>query len=312
MASVSLLPDGHAQVRVGTKSQGQSHETTFAQIAASSLGIDASRIEVRDGDTDALTYGQGTWGSRSAVMGGGAVLRAATEVRSKITTIGEALGLTVPPVGPIDEDIIDRVAAVAWWHQHLLPAGLDPGLTAAAVYTPGMTNPEPDGRTNHDETYGSHASAIAVEVDPATGSVEILSAVLVSDCGVIINPMVVEGQHQGAFAQGIGVALFEEIRYSDEGQPQCATLLDYTIPTTLDVPALKVLHRPTPSELLGGFRGMGEAAIIATPSLLVSAVEDALSPLGVKLRSTTLQAHTLRAAVRRSGWRPIAADWARR
>jgi CO/xanthine dehydrogenase Mo-binding subunit len=244
-------------------------------------------------------------------MGGGAVLRAAAEVRSKFTTIAEAIGLTVPLEGPIDEEDIDRVAAVAWWHQHLIPAGLDPGLSASAVYTPGMTNPESDGRTNHDETYGSHASAIAVEVDPATGSVQILSALLVSDCGVIINPMVVEGQHQGAFAQGIGVALLEEVRYSAEGQPQCATLLDYTIPTALDVPGLKIIHRPTPSEMVGGFRGMGEAAIIATPALLVSAVEDALSTLGIRLSSTRVHAREVRNVVRASGWRPRPADWAR-
>jgi carbon-monoxide dehydrogenase large subunit len=259
---------------------------------------------VRDGDTDALPYGQGTWGSRSAVMGGGALLRAATALRHKIGAIALGLGLEISAEGPIEDRDFDRIAAVAWWDQHLLPAGSDPGLTASAVYTPGFTGQQADGRVNHDETYGSHATAVAVEVDPATGSVRVLSSVLVSDCGVVINPMVVEGQHRGAFAQGLGAALLEEVRYSPEGQPLCSTLMDYTIPTTLDVPDLRVLHRPTPSALPGGFRGMGEAAIIAAPAILVSAVEDALAPIGVQLRSTRVHATAIRAAVKAAGWRP--------
>ncbi|HTW98710.1 MAG TPA: xanthine dehydrogenase family protein molybdopterin-binding subunit [Acidimicrobiales bacterium] len=310
-ASVAMLPDGHVEVRVGTKSQGQSHETVFAQVAAETLGIDASHVAVRDGDTGALSYGQGTWGSRSAVMGGGAVIRAAMVLREKMVEIGAAVGLHVPASGPLAAGVAERLAEVAWWHQHLLPAGLDPGLSATSVYTPGHTGPQPGGGENHDETYGSHMTAVAVEVDPATGSVSVLSALLVSDCGVVINPMVVEGQHRGAFAQGLGVALLEEIRYGEDGQPQCTSLLDYTIPTTLDVPGLRIVHRPTPSSLLGGFRGMGEAAIIAAPAVLASAVEDALSPIGVEIRSTCLHAGAIRAAVRAAGWRPDPVGWAR-
>lgn len=311
-AGLSVLPDGRVEVRVGTKSQGQSHETIFGQIAADALGVDPTRVAVRDGDTDALAYGQGTWGSRSTVMGGGAVIRAASALRAKMTAIAGALGLDVAPSGPIANEVFERVAEVAWWHQHLLPEGLEPGLTCTAVYTPGFTGPQPGGGENHDETYGSHMTAVAVEVDPATGSVTVLSAVLVSDCGVVVNPMVVEGQHRGGFAQGIGVAFFEELRYSEDGQPQCTTLLDYTVPTTLDVPELRVVHRPTPSGLLGGFKGMGEASVIAAPAVLVSAVEDALAPLGVQLRSTRAHAGALRAALRAAGWRPDPAGFAMR
>jgi carbon-monoxide dehydrogenase large subunit len=155
-------------------------------------------------------------------------------------------------------------------------------------------------------------TAVAVEVDAASGSVSVLSALLVSDCGVVINPMVVEGQHRGGFAQGLGVALLEELRYGEDGQPLCTTLLDYTIPTTLDVPELRVLHRPTPSVVLGGFRGMGEASIIAAPAVIVSAVQDALAPIGVRLTSTRAHAGALRAAVSATGWRPDAARWAMR
>ncbi len=310
MAAVTVLPDGRVEVRVGTKSQGQGHETTFAQVAATALGVDAALVTVRDGDTDALPYGQGTWGSRSAVMGGGAILQAAGDIRVKMGEVAKALGLDFPAVGPVDPEVFGRVAAVSWWHPHLLPPDCDPGLTKSVVYTPGFTGPSPDGGANHDETYGSHATAVAVEVDPATGRVTVLAAVLVSDCGVVVNPAVVEGQHQGGFAQGLGAVLFEEVRYQEDGQPLCTTLLDYTIPTSLEVPVLRVVHRPTPSAAAGGFRGMGEASIIATPAVLVAAVEDALRPLGVLLRSTRLQAAALRSAIRATGWRPDPAAWA--
>ncbi|HEY3810676.1 MAG TPA: xanthine dehydrogenase family protein molybdopterin-binding subunit, partial [Acidimicrobiales bacterium] len=214
MAALTVLPDGRVDLRVGTKSQGQAHETTFAQVAAGALGIAAERVDVRDGDTDALPYGQGTWGSRSAVMGGGAVLRAAATVRAKMSQVAAALGHVLPAEGDIEPALFSRIAQVAWWHPHLLPPTIDPGLTASVVYTPGLTGPAVDGGANHDDTYGSHATAVAVDVDPATGNVRVLAAVLVSDCGVVINPAVVEGQHQGAFTQGVGAAFFEEIRYN--------------------------------------------------------------------------------------------------
>ena len=119
-------------------------------------------------------------------------------------------------------------------------------------------------------------TAVAVEVDADTGHVDVLDAVLVSDCGVVINPAVVEGQHQGGFAQGLGAVLLEEVRYDDDGQPLTSTLVDYTIPEAGDVPRLRVVHRETPSEVAGGFRGVGEAAIIAAPAVIAGAVADAL------------------------------------
>jgi carbon-monoxide dehydrogenase large subunit len=310
MASLSVLPDGRVDVRVGTKSQGQAHETVFAQLAAAALGVDEQLVHVHDGDTDALPFGQGTWGSRSIVMGGGAVMRAAAAVRARMAAVAAQLGLEFPEDGPIEEVVFRRVAEVAWWHPHLLAPGTPLGLSEIAVYSPGFTGPQEWGGANHDETYGSHATAVAVEVDPATGDVKILDAVLVSDCGVVVNPAVVVGQHRGGFAQGLGAALYEEIRYSDEGQPLTSTLLDYAVPTALDVPELRVVHRPTPSEMLGGMRGVGEAAIIAAPAVLVSAVEDALRPIGVRLEGARLQARSIREAVRAAGWRPDPAAWA--
>ncbi len=154
-------------------------------------------------------------------------------------------------------------------------------------------------------------TGVVVEVDPATGTVVVLDAVSVLDCGVVINPKVVEGQRRGGFIQGLGTALLEEARYSPDGQPQCSTLLDYTIPTAPDCPDLRVVLRPVPSGLLGEFRGMGEIGVIAAPAAIVGAVSDALVPLGVQLRSTRAHAAELRRLVRAAGWRPDSAAWSR-
>jgi carbon-monoxide dehydrogenase large subunit len=254
------------------------------------LGVPTERVVVRDGDTAALPYGMGTWGSRSAVMGGGAVLTAATRVREKMDLIATHMGGAS----------FEQVAGEVWWHAHRLPHQLEPGLTSTVVYSPGNTIPVPneEGHLNFDETFGAHMTCVVAEVDPDTGDVAILDAVLVSDCGRLINPMVVEGQHQGAFAQGIGAVLLEEIRYDEGGQPLTTTLLDYTPPLATDVPDLRIVHRETPSSCAGGFRGMAEAGIIAAPAAIAGAVADALAPLGVRITSTRLHPHHLRALLR--------------
>jgi carbon-monoxide dehydrogenase large subunit len=307
-ADVAVLPDGRVTVTVGTKSQGQAHETTLAQVAADALGVGIESVTVSDGDTAALAYGMGSWGSRTAVMAGGAVLTAAWRVRAKADRI--AAGLRER--GVADPTLAD-VAAEAWWHPHRLASGEVPGLQESVVYSPGKTMPEPDehGHVNFDETFGAHMTAVAVEVDCDTGDVTVLDAVLVSDCGVVINPMVVEGQHQGGFAQGLGAVLLEEMTYDDAGQPLASTLLDYTLPEAPDVPVLRVVHRETPSEVAGGFRGVGEAAIIATPAAIAGAVADALAPLGVDVTSTRLHPHALHALIRAAGYVPDAAAFAR-
>jgi len=308
-ADVAVLPDGRVTVKVGTKSQGQAHETTLAQVAADALGVDIDCVTFADGDTDALPYGMGSWGSRTAVMAGGAVLTAAQRVRAK----ADRIIARMRDAGVRDPTLADA-AAEAWWHPHRLAPGEAPGLQESVVYTPGNTMPVPDehGHVNFDETFGAHMTAVAAEVDCDTGDVTVLDAVLVSDCGVVINPMVVEGQHQGGFAQGLGAVLLEEIRYDDTGQPLVSTLLDYTIPEAPDVPVLRVVHRETPSEVAGGFRGVGEAAIIAAPAAIAGAVADALAPLGVDITSTRLHPHALRDLIRAAGHVPDAASFARR
>ena len=309
MARVTVYPDGHVGVAVGTKSQGQSHETVLAQVVAALLTVPLSSVVVLEGDTDVLPYGMGTWGSRSAVMGGGAVILACGKIALKMRAIAahmmeeplEKVKLVNGSFVANDKTLpFAAVSEAAYLHTFLLPHGLDMGLIADASYDPGNTSPfpEPDGRMNPAATYSTAAAAVMIEVDPLNGEVEILDAVIVHDCGTVINPAVVDGQIQGGFAQGVGAVLYERIVYDDRGQPLTTTLLDYRIPRFGDVPLVRIKHRETPSVLVGGFRGAGEASIITTPAAIANAVEDALRPLGIVIDSTDLRPDTIRRLIR--------------
>ncbi|MAT04171.1 MAG: hypothetical protein CL424_03895 [Acidimicrobiaceae bacterium] len=312
MAIVTVHPDGHVSLQMGTKSQGQGHRTVFAQVAADVFTIPMEHVEVRDGDTSALPYGMGTWGSRSAVMGGGVVMKGATQLRDKMTAIAANM-LSVPP-----DDVtlqagmfhageaalpFAAVAGAAYLHTFLLPSGMDMGLSTVASYDPGNTDSFPDerGHMNVGATYSTAAAAVVVEVDPNTGRVRIDDMLVVDDAGRVINPMIVDGQIQGAAAQAIGQVLLEELIYSDEGQPLTTTLADYLLPTSTTVPRVRIEHRETPSELAGGFRGAGEAAIVSGPAALVNAVADALSPAGIRVTQTNLSPARVRALIRGAG-----------
>jgi carbon-monoxide dehydrogenase large subunit len=312
MATMTVHPDGHVVVWLGTKSQGQGHATVFAQVAAQELALPVDRIDVRDGNTDAVPYGMGSWGSRSAVMGGGAVIKAARQIKEKMTAIAAhllqadsnnvELSDGAFRMGEAAVPFAD-VAGAAYLHTFLLPPGMDPGLSVVAGYDPGNTSPFPDekGHLNVAATYGSGAAAALVEVDVNTGQITILECTLVHDCGVVINPLTLDGQIQGAFAQAVGALLLEELNYSDDGQPLNASMLDYSIPAFGDVPRPRVIHRETPSALLGGFRGAGEGPVIMTPSAIANAVHDALRPLGVKVTQTNLGPNRVRDLLRSAG-----------
>jgi carbon-monoxide dehydrogenase large subunit len=313
-AMVAVQPDGSVNVAVGTKSQGQGHQTVLAQIVADVFSIGLDQIDVVDGDTSRLPYGMGTWGSRSAVMGGGAVLKAATEVRDKMVAVAaHMLGVGAADVTleagffRAGEQVLpfSAVADVAYLHTFVLPAGTDMGLSAIVAYDPGNTSPFPDerGHMNPAATWATAAGAVVAEVDVNTGQVEIQDAVIVHDCGRVINPMILEGQIQGAFAQAVGAVLLEELVYSEDGQLLTSTLLDYAIPAFGNVPRLRIVHQETPSELLGGFRGAGEAGIIVMPAAIANAVHDALRPLGVRITQTNLSASRLRTLLRAAGVR---------
>jgi carbon-monoxide dehydrogenase large subunit len=313
-AMVAVQPDGSVNVAVGTKSQGQGHQTVLAQVVSEVLSIGLDQIDVVDGDTARLAYGMGTWGSRSAVMGGGAVLKAATEVRDRMVAIAAHMLGTEPGTVTLDAGMFHAgdqalpfaaVADVAYLHTFVLPPGTDMGLAAIVAYDPGNTSPFPDesGHMNPAATWATAAGAVVVEVDVNTGQVEIQDAVIVHDCGRVINPLVLEGQIQGAFAQAIGAVLFEELVYSADGQLLTSTLLDYAIPAFGNVPRVRIVHRETPSALPGGFRGAGEAGIIVMPAAIANAVHDALHPLGVRITQTNLGPARLRALLRAAGVR---------
>ena len=283
-ATARLTPDGGLELRVGLHSHGQGLETTLAQVAHDILGIDIGRIRVVLGDTALTPYSTGTWGSRSMVMAGGAVATACREIAKRAATIGARLlqtdptqvlvrgGQTAAPHGAIGLAEIAR----AWYlRPQDLPHDVDPGgLEVTIGYKP--------ARDSGTFSYATHAALVAV--DPETGEVDILRYVIIEDGGKLVNPMIVDGQIYGGFAQGVGTALYEEMPFDRSGQPLASTLADYLLPAATEVPALLLEHMETPAPYTEfGVKGIGEGGAIAPPAAIANAVNDALRPLGVEL-----------------------------
>jgi aerobic carbon-monoxide dehydrogenase large subunit len=298
-AWMRVEPDGSVRLAVGTHNHGQGHQTTFAQIAADELGIPAERVHVTYGDTASVPYGNGTWASRSTVYCGGATILAARDVRDKTLRLAaemleanqEDLEISDGWIGVRGNTAVgvsfDDVARRANHEPHLLPEGVEAGLEATRRYEA----PDPG-------TFSSTFHAAHVEVDPDTGEVTILRYVVAEDCGTVINPMIVEGQVHGGVAQGIGGALYEHLAYDGSGQPVTTSLMDYLLPGATEVPPIDVVHLETPSPLtLGGWKGMGEGGSINAPAALVSAVNDALSHLGVRANQTPLSPEWVAGAI---------------
>ena len=287
-AFVRITPDGGLEMRVGVHSHGQGMETTFAQVAHEVLGIDIARMKLVHGDTGQTPYSSGTYASRSMVMSGGAVSQACKMLVPRILHIGahllqmpqEQVTLSDGHVHGGGKSVSIRQIAQAWYlSPQLLPANVDAaGLEATVGYK---------ARVDTGAfTYASHAAVVAV--DPDFGSVEILDYVAVEDCGVMVNPMVVEGQAIGGIAQGIGTALYEEMPYDAFGQPLASTLADYVMPGATEVPNVRIEHFETPSPHTEfGAKGMGEGGAIAPPAVIFGAVNDALARLGVPELSST-------------------------
>ncbi len=282
-AKVRLDASGTAVVSASIHDHGQGLETTLAQVAADRLGLDLGQVRVVYGDTDQVAYGAGTFASRSAVLAGGAVRRAADDVANVLKAIAahnleaavEDLVIErgrISVVGSPDVSIdLSELCRVAYQRPERLPDGLEPSLEASRTY-------DADPGTG---AYTNAAHLASVEVDPLTGKTKVLSYAIVEDCGPMINPMIVEGQIFGGVAQGIGTALFEEFLYDDNGQPLSSTFSDYLIPTMTDVPDFVVGHLETPSPFtIGGIKGMGEGGAIAPGAVIASAIEDAISAIG--------------------------------
>ena len=276
-AKAQIDPGGRVHIATGIGTQGQSHFTSFAQIAADQLGVAVDEVDVTTGDTDQFGWGAGTFASRGAVVAGNAVNEACSAVREKILNLAaehfgcdsKQLSLENGAVQRLDQPdqmiTIGELAVLANPMRGAVKPGTEPGLQATRYFGP------------ETGTTASGAHAMIVEVDRGTMMVKILKYVVVHDCGTVINPLVVEGQIHGGVAQGIGNAFYEKALYDDTGQMVNATLADYLIPTSLDVPVIELDHMETPSTTNPlGIKGVGEAGAIPVTPAFAQAVEDAL------------------------------------
>jgi carbon-monoxide dehydrogenase large subunit len=306
-ATVRLTADGDVDIRVGTHSHGQGHETTYAQVAHEILGVDFRRIKVFQGDTLYVPYSTSTWGSRSMVMGGGAVARASRLLAARASAIGAWL-LQADPARAFVKDgnvVIDNAQISAQVSAHvslrdvgrawyLQPQNLPPDVDTGGLEVTAGYRADRDSGTF---TYATHA--VVVAVDSETGRVEILDYVVVEDGGVLVNPMIVDGQICGGTAQGIGTCLYEAMPFNSQGQPLAATLMDYLLPSATEVPGIRLLHMETPSPYTEfGIKGLGEGGAVGPPAAIVCAVNDALRPLGVEVHDLPLTPARILAAIK--------------
>jgi aerobic carbon-monoxide dehydrogenase large subunit len=298
-AEVRIHPTGKVLARFGTKSQGQGHETTYAQILAEELGIPAADISVEEGDTDTAPYGLGTYASRSTPTAGAAAAIAARKIRDKAAKIAAHL----LEVSPNDIEWKDHkfqvkgvpgksktMADVAFAAYTNHPQGMEAGLEAVDYYDPpNMTYP-----------FGSYICV--VDVDPETGQVKIRRFVAVDDCGTIINPMIVDGQIHGGLTMGLAPAMLEEIPYDADGNNRAGTFLEYLLPTAVETPRWETdkTVTPSPHHPLGA-KGVGESATVGAPAAIANAVIDALRPYGVTNIDIPIQPHKVWKAIHAKG-----------
>jgi carbon-monoxide dehydrogenase large subunit len=297
-ADIRMDPSGGVTIAVGTLSHGQGHQTTLAQIVADELATRPEMVRVVQGDTDVAPYGWGTFASRSTAIGGGAAKRAAGAIAARLRRIGAYLLEAAPEDVELDAGRVsirgspDRgvdvaeIARAAHHGAHRLPPGEEGGLQASATF-------DPPG------TFSNATHGAVVEVDPETGEVRILRYVVVEDCGVVINPVIVDGQVHGGVAQGIGAALYEQLVYGEDAQLLTTTLMSYLVPSAGEVPWIEIHHLETPSETSEtGAKGMGEGGTIGAVAAVSNAVNDALAHLGVRIDVVPITPERVRAAIR--------------
>jgi len=277
-AFIRIEPDGKAVCHVSLASQGQGHQTVFAQIIADELGLPIEDVTIEHSDTAMMPFGTGTAAARAAVAGGGAVLKASQRIAAKLRRIASYLmeaspddivlanGKAAVPGAPELSVDIRQIAATAYViGPQNLPQGETIGLEATEFYDPPTSS------------YSNATHAVQLAVDSKTGQVTIEKYVVVHDCGKRLNPLIVDGQIIGGVAQGIGSVLTEAMRFNEEGQPLTTTLLDYTVPTFLDVPRIEVHHIESVSTINpGGMKGVGEAGTIGAVPAVVMALNAAM------------------------------------
>ena len=277
-----IHPTGKAVVRLSVKTQGQGHETTFAQIVAEEIGIPPEDIEVVHGDTDNTPFGLGTYGSRSTPVSGAAAAMVTRKVRDKAQIIASGmLEVSVADLewnkgsfsvkGDPSKSVTIQEIAMRAHGAGDLPDGIEGGLEAQICY-----NPE-------NLTYPFGAYICVVDVDPGTAVVKVRRFIAVDDCGTQINPMIIEGQVHGGLADGVGMAMMEIIAFDEDGNCMSSSLMDYLIPTALETPDWETGHTVTPSPHHPiGAKGIGESATVGSPPAIVNAIVDALKPYGIR------------------------------
>ena len=289
-ATVRIGVNGQVDVQMSTISNGQSLETTVAQVVADELGVDLGKVRVMQGDTDTSPIGGGSGGSRAAVFASGAARGATRQLRERVIAIaGHLLEAAPEDLEMVDDRVqvvgtptkglsLAEVATKAYYEPASLPPGQEAGLEAHLRYTP-----------DNFCTWSNSCHMCLCEVDRDTGEVSLLRYVVSEDCGVMINPNVVEGQIAGGVVQGIGGVLYENLPYDENGNPLATTFVDYLLPTAAEVPEIEYGHIETPSPTnAGGHKGLGEGGAIVSPAAVCNAVSDALAPLGVAIRSQPL------------------------
>ncbi len=298
-AEIRIHPTGTGICRLGTKSQGQGHETTYAQIIAEELGFPEDHIAVEEGDTDTAPYGLGTYASRSTPVGGAATAMVSRKLRTKARSIAAHLleaaeedlewerGKFYVKGSPERSKTIQDVAFAAYTN---LPDGMEAGLEGVTYYDPpNMTFP-----------FGTYA--VVVDVDKGTGQVKVRDVVAVDDCGVRINPMIVQGQIHGGLTEGFGIAFMELITFDEEGNCIGANFMDYLLPTAWETPNFRDFETVTPSPHHPlGAKGVGESPTVGSPAAYVNAVMDALSPYGITNIDMPVTSDKVWAALRSKG-----------
>jgi aerobic carbon-monoxide dehydrogenase large subunit len=296
-ALVRMDPTGEVIVTTGTCGHGQGHETTFAQIVADRLGVHPDQVRLRQGDTDLASYGWGTWGSRSVVIGGGAAARAADQVAGQLRRVAahlleaspadiELAGGTARIRGDASAAIpVAELARIVHFQAHRLAEDLRYGLEARATY-------DPPG------TFSNACHAAMVVIDPGTCAIRLHRYLVVEDCGVVINPTVVDGQVRGGVTQGVAAAMSERLCFDPDGQPVTTTLMDYLAPTAAEMCDIDIVHLQTPSRFSEtGAKGMGEGGTIGAPAAVLGAINDAVAALGLSFDHIPVLPQDLSAAL---------------
>jgi carbon-monoxide dehydrogenase large subunit len=280
-AELRVHPTGKAVLRISVQTQGQGHETTYAQIVSHELGIPTADIDVVHGDTDQTPFGLGTYGSRSTPVSGAATAMVARKVRDRAKIVAAAmLEVAADDLewttgrwhvrGDAEQGKTIQEIALAAHSSLELPEGVEGHLDATCVYNP------------PNLTYPFGAYICVVDVDPGTGVVKVRRFIAVDDCGTRINPMIVEGQIHGGLADGVGMALMQVMAFDEDGNHLGSSFMDYLLPTSLECPSWELGETVTPSPHHPiGAKGVGESATVGSPAAVVNAVIDALAPYGV-------------------------------